>query len=71
MSKDTKNYDDADCYTVQEFCDRHRISVSSYYTLRKAGNGPVEFRVGDKPLITKEEAARWRAVMVERARAAK
>lgn len=54
----------AECFTITEFCDGHRISRKLYYQLREQGRGPHEFRVGDKNgkvLITKEEAARWRA----------
>jgi hypothetical protein len=48
-------------FTVSEFCQSHRIGLNSYYRLRKAGKGPVEFRLGAKVLITRESAARWRA----------
>ena len=68
VSKDSKKYyDDADCYTVAEFCERNRMSTSMYYQLKKRGDGPVEFYVGNKPLITKEEAAKWRSLMVDKA----
>jgi hypothetical protein len=48
-------------FTVSEFCQSHRIGLNSYYRLRKAGKGPVEFRLGAKVLITRESAAAWRA----------
>ena len=52
-----------DAYTVSEFCERHGISRSKYYELVHAGEGPKVFRVGTKPLISREAAAKWRARM--------
>ena len=52
---------DALCFTLREFCDLHRISRKMYYRMQKAGTGPQEMRVGNKVLITREAAARWRA----------
>jgi hypothetical protein len=49
------------CFTIPEFCASHRIGVTMYYQLRKEGRAPNEFRVGDKWLITKEAAKKWRA----------
>ena len=55
----------AECFTITEFCDAHRISRKLYYEIRKEGRGPLEMhtsnKLGGKVLITKEEAARWRA----------
>jgi hypothetical protein len=50
-----------DAYSVREFCERHGISVQSYYKQRLQGLMPDEFRVGVRVLISKEAAARWRA----------
>lgn len=61
MGRALQASDTADCYTVKEFCARHRIGLSTYYRIRADGRGPDEFRVGTKVLITKESAARWRA----------
>ncbi len=48
-----------EAYTVPEFCEAHRISLSAYYELKKAGRGPRELDAG-RLIITKEAAADWR-----------
>jgi len=50
-------------FSIQEFCDAHRISRSRYFELKKKKQGltPVEMRVGHRCLISFESAARWRA----------
>ena len=50
--------DDADAYSVDEFCRRHRISVQLFYKNRK--QMPRTFNVGTRVLISKEAAAAWR-----------
>jgi hypothetical protein len=50
-----------ECFTREEFCVAHNVGRTMYYELRKAGKGPVEFRLGSKVLITRESAAAWRA----------
>jgi hypothetical protein len=50
--------DDADAFTVNEFCARHRISVQLFYKFRK--QMPATFKVGARVLISKEAAAAWR-----------
>jgi hypothetical protein len=57
--------DDADAYSIGEFCARHRISVQLFYKNRS--QMPRTFNVGTRVLVSKESAARWRA---ERERAA-
>ncbi|MGX9426137.1 MULTISPECIES: hypothetical protein [Bradyrhizobium] len=57
--------DDADAFTVNEFCARHRISVQLFYKIRK--QMPRTFNVGTRVLISREAAAAWRR---ERERAA-
>jgi hypothetical protein len=47
-------------YTVNEFCDAHRISRSKLYQLWAAGLGPRFIRIGSKKIITTEAAANWR-----------
>jgi hypothetical protein len=48
-------------YTINEFCDAHRISRAHYYNLKRLGQGPDEARAGDRTvIITMEAAARWR-----------
>jgi hypothetical protein len=50
--------DDADAYSVDEFCARHRISVQLFYKNRN--QMPRTFNVGSRVLISKEAAAAWR-----------
>jgi hypothetical protein len=50
--------DDADAYSVDEFCARHRISPQLFYKFRK--QMPRTFNVGTRVLISKEAAAAWR-----------
>jgi hypothetical protein len=52
--------DDADAYSVGEFCARHRISPQLFYKLKPKGLMPVTFNVGTRVLISKEAAAAWR-----------
>jgi excisionase family DNA binding protein len=52
--------DEALCYTVREFCELHRVGLSTYYRLKKRGGAPLEILVGRRVLITREAAARWR-----------
>ena len=49
---------DADAYSVAEFCSRHRISVQLFYKNRKLM--PRTFNVGTRVLISREAAAAWR-----------
>jgi hypothetical protein len=57
--------DDADAFSVREFCRRNRISVQLFYKNRS--QMPRTFNVGTRVLISKEAAAAWRR---ERERAA-
>lgn len=52
--------DNQDVYDIKQFCQRNRISVSTYFNLQKTGAGPRVMRVGNRVLITKEAAAEWR-----------
>jgi hypothetical protein len=52
--------DDADAYSVSEFCARHRFSPQLYYKLKPMGLMPVTFNVGSRVLISREAAAAWR-----------
>jgi predicted DNA-binding transcriptional regulator AlpA len=49
-----------DAMSLGEFCQRHGISRSSYYLLKKAGEAPRLMQVGDRVLISREAAADWR-----------
>jgi hypothetical protein len=51
---------EADAYGIDEFCQRHRISVALYYKLKQRRLTPVEFHVGGRVLISRESAAQWR-----------
>ena len=50
--------DDADAFSVAEFCKRHRISVQLFYKNRQ--QMPRTFNVGCRVLISREAAAAWR-----------
>ena len=53
-------------YTLKEFCEAHRISPAFFYELRKLGLAPRVMRgLGNKQIISGEEAARWRAERTE------
>jgi hypothetical protein len=60
--------DDADAFTVSEFCARHRISVQLFYKNRE--QMPRTFKVGTRVLISKEAAAAWRRQREQVAQAA-
>lgn len=51
--------DEADAYSVEEFCRRHRISIQLFYKFQD--EMPVTFTIGKRRLISREAAARWRA----------
>jgi hypothetical protein len=52
-------FDDADAYSVEEFCRRHRLSVQIFYKYPELM--PDSFYVGSRRLISREAAQRWRA----------
>ena len=57
-------------FTIQEFCDAHRISRAQYYKLRELEQGPDEARAGNRTvIITVEAATRWRRQREKAARA--
>jgi hypothetical protein len=62
--------DDADAYSIQEFCARHRISPQLFYKLKPQGLMPVTFNVGTRVLISREAAAAWRRARETEAQAA-
>jgi hypothetical protein len=47
-------------FTIQEFCDAHRISRSQFYELEKKGLAPVVTNLGGKLVIMAEAATAWR-----------
>jgi hypothetical protein len=50
--------DDADAFSIAEFCRRHRISIQAFYKYRHLM--PATFNVGVRRLISREAAAAWR-----------
>jgi hypothetical protein len=56
----SKVLDDADAFSVDEFCARHRISSQLFYKLKPQGLMPATFNVGTRVLISREAAAAWR-----------
>jgi hypothetical protein len=52
--------DTKDAYSINEFCQRHGLSRSGFYNALKSGQGPAVMRVGNRTLIGREAAERWR-----------
>jgi hypothetical protein len=52
-------FDEADAYSIEEFCRRHRISVAAFY--KYPDLMPASFYIASRRLISREAAARWRA----------
>jgi hypothetical protein len=50
--------DDADAFSIAEFCRRHGISPQLFYKFRD--QMPATFRIGTRVLISREAAANWR-----------
>jgi predicted DNA-binding transcriptional regulator AlpA len=59
-----------DAYSVDEFCNSHRISRTNFYRLKRRGEAPQTMKVGARTLISREAAARWRLRMESAANAA-
>lgn len=47
-------------YTIDEFCQLHNISRTTFYSLMKQGNGPAIMKVGRRTLISVVAAEKWR-----------
>jgi hypothetical protein len=58
--------DESEAASIEMFCRKHGISVAYYYELRKDGLAPREVTIGRRILITREDAAAWRASLPER-----
>jgi len=54
-------HEQLDAYSIPLFCARHGISERFYFKLKAAGCGPAEMRLGNRMLISREAAVRWRA----------
>lgn len=50
-----------DVYSVSAFCTRHSISRDKFYELQREGEAPETIRIGNRQLVTRESAKRWRA----------
>jgi hypothetical protein len=50
----------ASAFTIDEFCQHHRLSPSTYFKMRADGLGPKEMIVGTRRMISQEAAAKWR-----------
>lgn len=51
---------DPEAYTIVEFCRAHRVGRSTLYRLISQGLAPEITTIGDRCIITREAAARWR-----------
>jgi hypothetical protein len=58
--------DESEAHSIEGFCRKHGFSIAFYYELRKAGLTPREVTLGRRVLVTKEDAAAWRAALAER-----
>lgn len=59
MTTDDQTMDDGN-FTISQFCEWANISKPMYFVLRRRGEGPEERRVGNKPVIPKPGARKWR-----------
>ena len=55
--------DQFDAMTIAEFCERHRISKSTFYNLLANRCAPKIMTVGRRKLVTISAAAEWRGKM--------
>jgi hypothetical protein len=63
--KDDEPQAELDAYSIEEFCRRHSISRSTYYSLKEVGKGPREGHALGRILITRESAVDWRKKITE------
>jgi hypothetical protein len=52
-------------FSVAEFCDSHSLSRGVFYKLLSTNKGPRLSKVGNRTLITAEDAAEWRRRIAE------
>ena len=52
--------------TIDDFCDRHRISRAFFYKLKNQGLAPRITALGSRRLIFEEDEAAWRAAVALR-----
>jgi predicted DNA-binding transcriptional regulator AlpA len=49
--------------TIDEFCQRQKISRATYYVLKHKRRGPRVIRIGNRDRISEESEADWRREM--------
>lgn len=54
---------DPPVYTIEEFCEVHRLSRAFFYVLRKRGQAPDLLHAGNRVLIAGEAARAWRVAV--------
>lgn len=60
MRRDRGDPNAALAFTIQEFCDAHRICRSTFYNLLEDGKAPRTSKVRGRVLIDREAADEWR-----------
>jgi hypothetical protein len=58
-------------FSVNEFCTRNRISLSTWWKLRREGRGPRTMQLGHVSRITRDAELDWRREMEAHASTAK
>jgi Helix-turn-helix domain len=59
------NGNDSDVYTIDEFCERYKISKAMFYKLRRNKKGPAAMYIGSALRIPKDTAERLAAALRE------
>jgi predicted DNA-binding transcriptional regulator AlpA len=59
QAKPPKSTADLAAFSIPEFCRRHEISRSTFYNLKRLGEGPRETRIMKRIVISREAAAAW------------
>jgi hypothetical protein len=54
------SFRDRAAFTIDEFCESHRISRSAFYKMLADGTGPKVMKVLSRTMISVEAAADWR-----------
>ena len=58
--------DEGGAITLLDFCDRYKLSRSTFYEMRKRGLGPREIHIGRRVLITRRAIREWEETMADR-----
>jgi len=48
-----------DWFTIDEWCNMHRISRGTWYNLKRAGDAPEHVKFGKRTLISKKANDKW------------